>query len=165
MLYNILDRFIVLTGKGIRWLTSLLVLIICSDVIFRYAFNFSKTWIIDLEWWLFSIIFLIGAAYTLREDKHVRVDIFYSRLSETKQAWINMIGTTVLLIPWCILIIVKSYHYALNSWVIREGSPDPGGLPGRYVIKSVICIAFILLIIQAILLLIENGKIIRKSWK
>lgn len=165
MLYNIMDRFIVMTGKSVRWLTSLLVIIICSDVVFRYVFNFSKTWIIDLEWWLFSIIFLIGAAYTLKEDKHVRVDIFYSRLSESKQAWINLIGTIVLLIPWCVLIIIKSYNYALNSWVIREGSPDPGGLPGRYIIKAVICFAFILLLIQAVLQVIENGKIIRESWK
>ncbi len=165
MVFRIIDRIILISGKTIRWLTSVLVGIMCMDVVFRYIFNFSKTWIIDLEWWIFSIIFLIGASYTLREDKHVRVDVFYAKLSEYRQAWINLIGTLFLLIPWSILIILKSWNYALNSWMIREGSPDPGGLPGRYIIKFMICIAFVLLLFQGLNLIRENIQTIKNSWK
>ena len=158
---GLFSRIPVFVGKAISWLTTVLVFLICTDVIFRYIFNFSKTWIIELEWHLFAAIFLLGAAYTLNEDKHVRVDVFYNNYSKPKKAWVNVIGTVVLLIPWTILIIVKSYHYAVNSWLIGEGSADPGGLGARYIIKFVMVIAFVLLLMQAIATLWKNIKILK----
>lgn len=146
---NFVKNIPIWIGKWVSWLTTILVILICVDVLFRYAFNFSKTWIIDLEWHLFAAIFLLGAAFTLSEDKHVRVDVFYSKFSEKNKAIVNVIGSILLLIPWAILIIVKSYHYAMNSWAIKETSPNPGGLPARYIIKFIIVIAFVLLLIQA----------------
>ena len=104
---ELLSKVPILVGKAVSWLTTLLIFLICTDVVFRYVFNFSKTWILDLEWHLFAAIFLLGAAYTLYEDKHVRVDVFYNNYPEKKKAWINIIGTVVLLIPWATLIMIK----------------------------------------------------------
>jgi TRAP-type mannitol/chloroaromatic compound transport system permease small subunit len=160
-----LENIPVYIGKWVSWLTTLLVILIFCDVVFRYVFKFSKTWIIDLEWHLFAAVFLLGAAYTLSEDKHVRVDVFYNSFSEKKKGWVNIIGTVFLLIPWTILIISKSYHYAMNSWLIGEGSPDPGGLGARYVIKFVMLLAFILLLIQAIITLVKEVKKLKGTWK
>ena len=160
-----LENIPILIGKWVSWLTTLLVILIFCDVVFRYIFKFSKTWIIDLEWHLFAAIFLLGAAYTLSEDKHVRVDVFYTSFSEKKKAIVNIIGTLFLLIPWTVLIIAKSYHYAMNSWLIGEGSPDPGGLGARYVIKFVMFLAFVLLLLQAVITLIKEFKKLKGTWK
>ena len=157
-----LSKIPVIVGKAVSWLTTVLVVLIFTDVVFRYVLNFSKTWIIELEWHLFAAIFLLGAAYTLYDDKHVRVDVFYNNYSERKKAWVNTLGTVFLLIPWATLITVKSYHYAINSWIIGEGSPDPGGLGARYVIKFVMVIAFVLLRLQAVATLWKNIKILKE---
>ncbi len=159
---SFLDQANVKIGEWVSWLNTLLVLLICVDVLFRYVFNFSKTWIIDLEWHLFAAVFLLGAAYTLKSDQHVRVDVFYTHFSEKKKSIINLIGTVCLLIPWSILIISKSWNYAVNSWMIGEGSPDPGGLPARYIIKMVIVVAFVLLLIQGLVMIFRSvQKLIR----
>ena len=148
-------------GVLASWLTTLLVFLIFTDVVLRYLLDTTSVWMLDLEWHLFAAIFLLGAAYTLAEDKHVRVDVFYNNYSEKKKAWVNLIGTVFLLIPWSTLVVIKSFNYAMNSWYIREGSAEPDGLGARYIIKFVIVIAFILLLIQAISVLIKNIKIIR----
>jgi TRAP-type mannitol/chloroaromatic compound transport system permease small subunit len=144
------------SGKLISWLTTFMVILICIDVLQRYLFNYSKNWILELEWHLFALVFLIGAAYTLKEDKHVRVDLFYSNFSKKKKAWVDLIGTLFFLLPWCILIIVKSYDYALNSFSFKEGSPNPGGLPALYIIKFCIVIGFVLLLLQGIAVMIKS---------
>jgi TRAP-type mannitol/chloroaromatic compound transport system permease small subunit len=81
---------------------------------------------------------MLGAAYTLRHDKHVRVDILYTRLPKRRKAWINAIGTLIFLIPFCLLIIWTSQNYVLAAWRIKEGSPNPGGLPAWYLLKTAI---------------------------
>jgi len=142
-------------------MTTVLVIIISLDVFLRKAFKLSKPWVLDLEWEIFAAIFLIGMSYTLKYDKHVRVDVFYTNFSEQKKAWVNLIGTVFLCIPWTILLIQKSYHYAMNSWYIREGSANPGGLGARYLIKFVMVIGFCLLLIQALILIIQSIQKIR----
>lgn len=161
---NLIEKIVELCGRSVSWITTLLVLLIGIDVFIRQVFGFSQTWILELEWQLFAVIFLIGASYTLKHDKHVRVDVFYSNFSETKKAWVNLIGTLLLCIPWTILLIQKSIHYAMNSWYIREGSSNPGGLAARYIIKFVMVLGFILLLIQAIALLFSSLKKIKASW-
>lgn len=143
-------------GKGIAWLTTALVLLMCYDVIARYLFNYTFAAIIELEWYLFSFIFLIGAAYALKHDKHVRVDVFYGNFTKKQQAWINLFGTIFFLIPFCIVIIYTSFRFTANAFAINEGSPDPGGLPARYLVKSAIPIGFTLLLLQAISLLLKS---------
>lgn len=107
---------------------------------------------------MFAIIFLLGSAYALQADKHVRVDVFYQRFSKKTQSIINLLGTLIFLIPWCYLVITTSYKFFNNSWYIREGSPQPGGLPARYVIKGMIVVGFILLALQGISLIVKYVK-------
>ena len=132
----------------------------CVDVIRRYLFNQTAVWITELEWHLFALIFLIGAGYALKHDKHVRVDLFYAKFSPKQKAWVNLLGTLLFLIPWCWIIISSSYNYAHNSYLINESSPDPGGLPARYIIKFSITVGFILLLLQAIALVLDSVLVI-----
>ncbi len=148
------------------WLNVALVLLICLDVLFRYFFSFSKNWILELEWHMFSLVFLLGSAYALQYDKHVRVDVFYQKFSDKTKAIINLVGTVVFLIPWSYLVVTTAYKFANNSWYIREGSNQPGGLPARYIIKFMIVIGFILLALQGVSQIISySHKLIRNEWK
>ncbi len=133
-----------------------MVVVICFDVVIRYVFSTSKAWITEFEWHMFAVVFLIGAAYTFKENAHVRVDLFYSKFSEKRKAIINILGIVFLLLPWCAIVIRSSYKYAFNAYMIRESSPDPGGLPARYVIKFVIVFGFILLALQAVSVLLKS---------
>ena len=94
------------------------------------------------QWYLFSAVFLLGAGYTLHKDKHVRVDVLYSRLSDTGQKRINLIGVVIFAIPFCVLGIWSSIDFVSNSWLIWEQSPDAGGLP-RYPVKTLIQFGFV----------------------
>ena len=135
-------------GRGVSWATLGLVLVVFADVVMRYLLNTSFVFTQELEWHLFSFIFLIGAGYTLRHDGHVRVDIIYQRFGVRGQAWINLLGVIFFLIPGCLLVIITSWKFALNSWSILEGSPDPGGIPFRFIIKGCIPLGFFLLFMQ-----------------
>ncbi|MBT8219362.1 MAG: TRAP transporter small permease subunit [Bacteroidia bacterium] len=135
----------------------------CYDVFMRYFFSNSKTWILELEWHLFALIFLFGASYAFKEDRHVRVDLFYTYFSEKKKAWINLIGSAVLLMPWCFIVIWKSWTYEYSSWQIAEGSPQPGGLPARYLVKGAIALAFVLLFLQGLATIYHSIQILKSS--
>jgi len=144
------------TGRFISWFTALLVILVCIDVFTRYFLMESSVAVQELEWHIFALIFLIAAPYTLKHDGHVRVDVFYSRFSEKKKAWIDLAGTILFLIPFCLLIIYASKNFVLNSFNISESSPDPGGLPSRYILKAVLPVSFFLLLIQGISLLFKS---------
>ena len=110
----------------------------------------------EMEWHLFAMIFLLSAGYTLKHNKHVRVDLFYEKFSKKDKGWVNLIGSALFLIPWCILIIWVSWDYAMNAWEIKEGSPDPGGLPARYFIKFCIPAGIFLLLLQSIVIAVKS---------
>ena len=150
MFINVIHRLNESIGRLVSWLNIALVLLVCSDVMSRYVFNDTAAWVMELEWHLFTLIFLFGAGYAFRHGRHVRVDLFYARFSPRDQALVDAIGGLILLIPWCILIVWVSWDYARASYLIREGSPDPGGLPARYLIKFAIPIAVGLLLLQGI---------------
>ncbi len=152
-------------GKKVAWITTFLVILICVDVFLRYLFNTSKVWIVELEWHLFALVFLLSAGYAFKHDQHVRVDLFYTRFSPRKKAWINLVGTLLFLIPWCIVIIATSTRYTYNSWLIGESSSDPGGLPARYLIKFSMVIGFVLLLYQGVLEVIKSIGILLKKEK
>jgi TRAP-type mannitol/chloroaromatic compound transport system permease small subunit len=99
-------------GQWISWTCLLLVLLICCDVFLRYVLNTSKTWMVDLEWQLFSLLFLWWAGATWLADKHVQVDLFYSNWSLKRKVLVNNVGTVFLLLPWCAIIIFTSASYA-----------------------------------------------------
>jgi len=150
-------------GRSVSWLTTLLVVIICVDVFLRYLFGETSVWIGELQWHLFALIFLLGAGYALKHDRHVRVDVFYAKFSERDKALVNFWGALLFLIPWCILIIIFSFDYAMEAFRIKEGSPDPGGLPARYVIKFAITLGIGLLLLQAIAQVIESWLTLRDT--
>jgi TRAP-type mannitol/chloroaromatic compound transport system permease small subunit len=143
-------------GRFVAWFTAIVVLVVVVDVVMRYAFKTSFVFTQELEWWLFAFIFLMGAGYTLLKDGHVRVDIFYQRMSPKAQAWINLLGVILFLIPGCYLIISTSLHFVINSYSIMEGSPDPGGIPYRWVLKACVPAGFVLVFLQGISLGIKS---------
>ena len=143
-------------GRGVAWVTLGLVLVVFVDVVMRYLFKTSFVFTQELEWHLFGFIFLIGAGYTLLHDGHVRVDIIYQRVGFKTRAWINLAGVILFLIPGCIMVITTSWIFTQNSFAILEGSPDPGGIPFRFILKSCIPIGFSLLLLQGISLGIHS---------
>jgi len=106
----------------------------------------------ELEWHLFGLIFLLGAAYTLKHDDHVRLDLLYQSdwMGARKRAWVDLVGTVLFLVPFCLLVIVSSWPFVQSAFVHAEGSPDPGGLPYRWVLKATIPAAFGLLMLQGL---------------
>lgn len=145
-----INQFTEKTGRLVSWISLILVILIGLDVVLRYAFNWSSSANQELEWHLFATLFLLGSAYALKHDKHVRVDVFYSRFSDRKKSWVNLTGTVVFLIPFCLVIIQTSIPFVLDAWKIAESSPEPGGLAHRFIIKSTIPLGATLLLIQAI---------------
>ena len=143
-------------GQGVAWVTLGLVLVVFIDVVMRYLFNTSFVFTQELEWHLFGFIFLIGAGYTLLHDGHVRVDIIYQRLSHKGRAWVNFVGVLLFLIPGCLMVISTSWKFTVTSYAILEGSPDPGGIPFRFLLKGCIPVGFTLLLMQGISLGIHN---------
>ncbi|MCB2193866.1 MAG: TRAP transporter small permease subunit [Deltaproteobacteria bacterium] len=155
-----IDKINQVVGRFVSWITTLLVLVVFVDVVMRYVFNISFVFTQELEWHLFAFIFLMGAGYTLLHDGHVRVDIIYQRLGSKAQAWINFIGCLLFLFPGCFLIIYTSMGFVENSFAILEGSPDPGGIPLRFILKSMIPLGFTLVWLQGISLFLKSFLII-----
>jgi TRAP-type mannitol/chloroaromatic compound transport system permease small subunit len=162
---RILDRLSEVTGTFVGWLTLAMILIGAYNAIVRYLGHFfgwslSSNAYIELQWYLFSLVFLLGAAYTLRCGAHVRVDVLYGQLGERGRAWINLLGTLFFLLPFSVFALQVSWASVRNSWIVREVSPDPGGLP-RYPIKTMILVAFVLLILQGISEAIKQVAILK----
>ncbi len=153
-------------GKLTAWLVVIMVLLISYDVAMRYIFKSGSIALQELEWHLFSLIFLLGAAYTMKHDVHVRVDLFYrsKRLSDRYRAWVNILGGLFFLIPFCLLVIINSWPFVENSFLLNETSPDPGGLPYRWILKAMIPFGFSLLMLQGIADILKNiNLVLRKS--
>jgi TRAP-type mannitol/chloroaromatic compound transport system permease small subunit len=155
-----IDRVNIWVGRFVAWTTALVVAVVFVDVVMRYAFRTSFVFTQELEWHLFAFIFLIGAGYTLLKDGHVRVDIFYQRFSPKGQAWVNLLGVIFFLIPGCLMILLTSLNFVYTSFAVMEGSPDPGGIPFRWLLKACIPVGFILLLMQGLSLGIKSLLVI-----
>ncbi len=157
-LISIIDNITEWIGKTTSWLILAMVLLICYDVTMRYLFQQGNVALQELEWHLFALIFLLGSAYTLKYDEHVRVDILYQSrfVSDKQRALINILGTLFFLFPFCILILISGWPFVENAFYYNEGSPDPGGLPYRFILKGSLLIAFTLLILQGLSGLLKN---------
>jgi TRAP-type mannitol/chloroaromatic compound transport system permease small subunit len=147
---GVIDRSNEAVGRMVSWVSLLLVLVVFVDVVMRYLFKTSFVFTQELEWHLFAFIFLIGAGYTLLHDGHVRVDIIYQRLGTKGRAWVNLIGVIFFLIPGCYLVIVTSWKFVGNSFSMLEGSPDPGGIPYRFIVKGTMTVGYFLLLMQGL---------------
>lgn len=152
----LLESLSELTGRGIAWLTLLMVLCQFAIVVLRYAFNTG--WIAMQESILFmhALVFMLGAAYTLKQDGHVRVDIFYRKLGARGKAWVDLLGTLILLLPVNLFIFWVSWDYVASSWALLEGSREAGGLPGVFLLKSTMLLMACLLVLQGLAMLARN---------
>ena len=154
-------------GRAIGTLTSIvLVLMIANvfyDVVMRYFFNVGSIGFQELEWHLFSIVIMLGMSYTLQQDAHVRVDVFYDNLNPSKKAFINIFGTLLFILPVALIIGYGSIDYVIESYQSNEASGNPGGLTHRWIVKSLIPLSFLLLVISAIGFLIKQINILKEN--
>lgn len=150
------DRFADIIGYITAFTMVLMILNVFYDVIMRYFFRAGSIAMQEMEWHLFSVIILLGVAYTLKEDGHVRVDLIYDRLNDKKKAMINMVGVITFILPIALLIGVGSIDYVIEAYQSGEQSGDPGGLTNRWIVKSLIPLSFFLLIITSIGFFIRN---------
>lgn len=127
-----------------------LVFITVTDVTLRYLFRAGSVAFQELEWHLYAANFILAAGWTMLKDGHVRIDIFYNMGGSRKRAVIDLLGVFLLCIPFCLIVIWSSWPYFMNAWSIRESSPDPGGLPARYILKGMIPLGFSLVLLQAV---------------
>jgi len=146
----VIARFSTWVGYFSAALLLLLVANVFYDVIMRYLFNDVSIGMQELEWHLFSMVFLFGVAYTLQADGHVRVVVIYERLSPKGRAIVDIGGVIVFLWPFCFLVADYGIGFAVNAYEIMEQSGDPGGLPYRWIIKSMITISFICVLISSL---------------
>lgn len=137
-------------GRTFSWLTLLMVVVMAAIVVLRYLFQIGSIALQESVIYINALIFTFGVAYTLKEQGHVRVDIFYSRLNEKKRAWVDLFGALLFLIPSTCFIIWISWDYVAVSWRIREGSVESSGLPFVYLLKGVILLLPALLLLQGI---------------
>lgn len=163
----LLDAFSEWTGRAVSWLLLLMVAVGAYNALARYLGRYvgvelSSNGLLEAQWYLFSIVFLLGATVTLRRDEHVRVDVMYAKLSVRGKAWVDLLGGVLLLLPFCVFAIVYSLPGALESLQLGEQSPDPGGLP-RYPLKLLVPLTFTLLagqgvseVIKRVLILTNN---------
>ena len=137
---SLLDRISSITGKAAAWLTLSMVIVTFIVVIMRYVFDAGLIWVQESVVWMHAVVFMLGAAYTLRAEEHVRVDIFYRSMSERRRAWVDLIGVIVFLLPLCAFLAWASFDFVTQSWSIGESSRESGGLPYPFVplLKSVL---------------------------
>ncbi len=147
-----------------RIVSILLLLMICNvfyDVVMRYFFHNSSVGMQEMEWHLFSLVFLFGISVALKDEGHVRVDFLYEKYSVKTKALVNIGGTILFLLPLALLVSTGSYDYVLDSYAIGEISEDPGGLTHRWIIKGMIPLSFGFLIFAAFGYVIQNINIYR----
>jgi len=155
---DVLERFNVLIGRSVAWLTIVMVLVTFAIVVMRYLFDSGWIWLQETVTWMHAAVFMLAAAYTLAREEHVRVDIFYRRFSTRGRALVDIAGTLLLLIPVAVFIIITSWDYVMISWQIREASREAGGLiyPFPSILKSLIPIMSAMLLLQGIVLLFRS---------
>ena len=144
------DRLNDAVGRGVAWLTLVMVLITFSVVVLRYVFSLGWVWMQESYVWLHGIVFMVGAGYTLLHGGHVRVDIFYRPNSARFKAWVDLFGTLVLLLPVIAVVMWGSWDYVLGAWEKLEESREAGGLPGLFLLKTVIWMFCGLITLQAL---------------
>ncbi len=147
-------------GDLLGWLSSVLFILLLAnvvyDVVMRYVFNDVSIAFQEMEWHLFSAVFLLGIPFALKSGGHVRVNLFYERLSHRAQAIIDLLGTIFFLFPFCLLVAWFGIDFAKESYALGETSGDPGGLPYRWVIKAIIPLSFLFMAISGVGLLLHS---------
>lgn len=147
---NAIDSIIVRAGDAASWLWPILVAVVVLQVVLRYGFGRGSIMFEELQWHIYAVGFMIGLSYCADVDRHVRVDVLVERFTLRTRAWIELIGLTAFLAPFALIVAYEGVAYAKSAWDFSEVSAAPGGLPYRWVLKSFITIAFVLLSLSAI---------------
>lgn len=147
---QLIDQLSDWSGRLIAWLTFAMVIVTFLVAVMRYLFDFGSIALQESITYMHALVFMVGAAYTLRHEGHVRVDIFYRRFGPKGRAWVDLLGVLILLLPVTLFITWVSWDYVATSWELREGSREAGGLPGVYLLKSVIPLMAVLLLLQGV---------------
>lgn len=153
---SLIDKINKWLGNAVAWLVVLMVLGTLYNVVARYFFSSYSIILGELVSIMNAMVFLLASPLLLYLDKHVRVDVFYSQLSVKKQAAVDLFGTLFFLLPLCGFVLFYSWHYVLSSWQILEESSQTGGLPGLFLVKSLIIMVAVLLFFQGISLLVHK---------
>ena len=159
---NLLNEWV---GKTISWLTLLMVLVTFLIVVLRKVNNIGWISMQESVVFMHALVFLLGAAYTLKQEGHVRVDIFYRNLSTVGKAWIDCLGAIFLLLPVSVFIFWYSFDYVTSSWALQEGSREAGGLPGVYLLKTTLLIMPSLIILQGLTQILKSIAVIIENKK
>lgn len=147
-------------GKAISYILFLLMITTVSVVVIRYLFQSGSIALQELMVYLHASIFTLAAGYGLQSNAHVRVDIFYQKMNETQQAWVNIAGTLFLLIPFSVFCFWTAWPYVLRSWEIGERSADAGGIPAVFLLKTLMLLMVVSLLFQALIELIRNTLLV-----
>jgi len=158
-----IERFIDWAGRAVAWLTLLMVIVTFVVVVLRYVFDIGWIGLQESVTYMHAMVFMVGAAWAMQQRAHVRVDIFYSRFSARTQAWVDLLGSLLLLLPVMIYIAWISWAYVADSWSVLEGSREAGGLPAVFLLKSLIPVLALLLTLQALVQIIRSYQIIRRA--
>ncbi len=156
-----LSRLNAWVGRTVAWATLLMVLVTFTVVLLRYGFNMGFIAMQESITWLHAMVFLLGAAWTLGEDGHVRVDIFYRRMSPRRRHWVDLLGSLFLLMPMSLFILVVSWDYVAASWALDEASPEAGGLPGVWLLKTLLLVMPLLVLLQGLAQVFTSVLVLR----
>ena len=142
-------RLVAFTGRSVAWVTLAMTLLTFLVVLLRYGFNLGWIWLQESVTYLHATVFMVAAAWALQTDDHVRVDIFYRGRSSRYRAWVNLLGTLLLLVPFALFLLIIGWDYVAASWATLEGSREAGGLPLVFLLKSLILVMPALLLLQS----------------
>jgi TRAP-type mannitol/chloroaromatic compound transport system permease small subunit len=149
-LIHSIDTFTDRSGRLLAWLLLAMALLSATVVVLRYGFNIGSIAAQEGITYLHGTVFMLGAAYALKAGSHVRVDIFYRNFSPRTKAWVNSLGGIVFLLPLCLFILGISWNYVAESWAVRETSPEPGGIPAVFLLKSLLPLMAFNLLLQGL---------------
>jgi len=160
---SLLDRISAVTGKISAWLTLFMVIVTFIVVIMRYVFDAGLIWVQESVVWMHAVVFMLGAAYTLQAEEHVRVDIFYRTMSARRRAWVDIAGVIVFLIPLCAFLAWASFDFVTQSWRLGESSRESGGLPYPFVplLKTVLLLMPVAVALQGVSLCLKSVQTLR----
>jgi len=144
-------------GAAVSWLALLMVLVTFLVVVLRYAFDFGSIALQESVTYMYAMLFMLGAAYTLQQNGHVRVDILYQRFSRRGRAWVDLLGTLLLLVPVCVFLLLSASGYVYESWAVLEGSREAGGIPGVWLLKTLLLAMPVLMLLQGSIWVLRNG--------
>ncbi len=151
-----IDHFNDKVGCTVAWFALAMVIVQFMVVVLRYVFGVGSIFMQESIVYMHGILFMLGAAYTLLHEGHVRIDIFYREASEQRKALVNLIGAPILLIPICVVIFRYSWPYVASSWRVFEGSKETSGIQGVFLLKSIVLVFAVMLALQGLSLVIHS---------